>query len=113
VPDRSLKVNTSNLESLGCDNWFSEQASIHCDATSHVARVAAADRDQLLLINETGSFRVKLSGKYLYETVTAVELPCVGGWVCVERSATYAEKRQKDKAFGKFLKTAKKDFRKR
>jgi len=78
----------SNLEALGWDNWFEEQARFRCDPTGAVARVAAVDRDQLLLLNETGAFRAKLSGKYMYESASSLELPCVGDWVCVEKSQT-------------------------
>jgi ribosome biogenesis GTPase / thiamine phosphate phosphatase len=76
----------SNLEALGWDNWFEEQARLRCDPTGAVARVAAVDRDQLLLLNETGAFRAKLSGKVMHESASSLELPCVGDWVCVEKS---------------------------
>lgn len=79
-------MSSSNLEALGWDDWFEEQAKVNCDPTSSVGRVAAVDRDQLLIINETGVFRAKLSGKYMYESASSSELPCVGDWVCVERS---------------------------
>jgi len=72
-----------NLESLGWDSWFAEQARLRCDSTASVARVAAVDREQLLLLSVTGTFRAKLSGKYLYDSVSTAELPCVGDWVCV------------------------------
>lgn len=79
-------MRTANLEALGWSAWFEEQARTVCDPTNSVGRVAAVDRDQLLVINETGTFRAKLSGKYMYESVSSSELPCVGDWVCVERS---------------------------
>lgn len=74
----------SGLEALGWDDWFAERATTDCHSTDHIARVAAVDRDLLLLINESGVFRAKLSGKYMYESVSPSELPCVGDWVCVE-----------------------------
>ena len=79
-------MKNSNLEVLGWDSWFEEQARFRCDPTGAVARVAAVDRDQLLLLNDTGAFRGKLSGKYMYESASSLELPCVGDWVCVEKS---------------------------
>lgn len=79
-------MNHSNLEPLGWDPWFEEQARLHCNPEGAVARVAAVDRDQLLLLNETGAFRAKLSGKVMHESGSSLELPCVGDWVCVERS---------------------------
>ena len=76
----------SNLEALGWDAWFEEQAKAHCDPTSSVGRVAAVDRDQLLIVNEIGTFRAKLSGKFMYESASSSKLPCVGDWVCVDKS---------------------------
>lgn len=77
---------SANLEALGWDDWFEEQSNASCAQESSVARVAAVDRDQLLLINDAGVFRAKLSGKYMHESVSSSELPCVGDWVCVDRS---------------------------
>ena len=81
-------MSNSKLEALGWDDWFEEQARTNCDPASSVGRVAAVDRDQLLILNETGAFRAKLSGKFMYESVSSSELPCVGDWVCIERSPT-------------------------
>ena len=75
----------SNLETLGWNTWFDEQAALRCPKSA-VARVAAVDRDQLLLLNETGTFRAKLSGKHMHESGSSSEQPCVGDWVCVEKS---------------------------
>ncbi len=80
-------MNNSELEALGWDGWFEEQALIGCDTANGVGRVAAVDRDQLLLLNGAGAFRAKLSGKYMYQSVSSAELPCVGDWVCVEKSS--------------------------
>lgn len=79
-------MKQSNLDALGWDSWFEEQAGVGCASTDSVARVAAVDREQLLLLNELGTFRAKLSGKYLYESVSSAELPCVGDWVWVIKS---------------------------
>jgi ribosome biogenesis GTPase len=75
-----------NLETLGWDSWFEEQARCYGDQAGAVARVAAVDRDMLLLLDDTGAFRAKLSGKYLHETASPLERPCVGDWVCVDTS---------------------------
>jgi ribosome biogenesis GTPase len=79
-------MDHSSLEALGWDSWFEEQARLRCDPASAVARVAAVDRDQLLLLDDTGAFRAKLSGTLMYEAASPPELPCVGDWVCVEKS---------------------------
>jgi ribosome biogenesis GTPase len=79
-------MNHSNLEALGWDPWFEEQARLRCDPAGAIARVAAVDRDQWLLLDETGAFRAKLAGKLMHESASSLERPCVGDWVCVERS---------------------------
>jgi len=73
------------LDSLGWCGWFEQQAKKLCEGEKLVARVATVDRDQLLLVGEIGFFRAKLSGKYMYESESASERPCVGDWVCVEK----------------------------
>lgn len=82
-------MSNSTLEALGWDDWFAERATTDCHSTGSFARVAAVDRQLLLLINESGVFRAKLSGKYMYESVSVSELPCVGDWVCVEKRPAY------------------------
>lgn len=74
------------LDALGWNEWFAPQTGL-CDTDNIMARVAAVDRDQLLLVGEHGFFRAKLSGKYLHESEGSMQRPCVGDWVCVEKSA--------------------------
>lgn len=81
-----MAMKQSNREALGWDSWFDEQARRRCDPAGVLARVAAVDRDQLLLLNDTGAFRAKLSGKYLYEAASPLELSCVGDWVYVDKA---------------------------
>ena len=75
-----------SLARLGWSEWFEEQLKLQASHYGTVARVAAVDRDQLLLMNEAGTFRAKLSGRYMYRHHRSQELPCVGDWVCVERN---------------------------
>ncbi len=76
----------SKLEALGWDDWFAEHANTDCHSAGSFGRVAAVDRELFLLINESGIFRAKLSGKYMYGSVSSSQLPCVGDWVCVEKT---------------------------
>ncbi|NKB36198.1 MAG: ribosome small subunit-dependent GTPase A [Gammaproteobacteria bacterium] len=74
------------LDSLGWCDWFIQQAYEFSENELTVARVASVDRDQLLLLGETGFFRAKLSGKCIYEFESASDRPCVGDWVYIEKS---------------------------
>ncbi len=80
-------MKPQNLEALGWDDWFDARALVQWDQAGAVARVAAVDRDQLLLLDGAGVFRGKLSGKFLHEADTSQDRPCVGDWVWVDRAA--------------------------
>lgn len=75
-----------DLARLGWNEWFEER--VKCEPADTIARVAAVDRDLLLLVNQAGTFRAKLAGSYLYRHRLSQELPCVGDWVCVEKHPT-------------------------
>jgi len=72
------------LTELGWDNWFEEQTGRLCRAGQHIARVTAVDRGRYVVLNEQGEVPAELTGKLLYATASAVDLPCVGDWVCVQ-----------------------------
>jgi ribosome biogenesis GTPase / thiamine phosphate phosphatase len=76
----------ADLTRLGWNEWFEARAA--CGPADTIARVAAVDRDLLLLMDHTGAFRAKLAGSFLYRHHPSHELPCVGDWVCVERHPT-------------------------
>ncbi len=78
-----MKTQHSELNELGWSHWFEQRAK--CGTTDTIARVAAVDRDQLLLVDQAGHFRAKPAGSYLYRHHLSHELPCVGDWVCVEK----------------------------
>ena len=69
---------------LGWAEWFEKRVEQAPDE-GNIARVAAVDRDMLLVINQDGIFRAKLAGRYHYEHHLAQELPCVGDWARVEK----------------------------
>ncbi|NTU94264.1 MAG: ribosome small subunit-dependent GTPase A [Chlorobiaceae bacterium] len=71
------------LNELGWNDWFRQRTT--CGTAETVARVAAVDRDQLLLVDQNGPFRAKLSGRYLHLHHRAQEMPCVGDWVCLDK----------------------------
>lgn len=78
---RQMMNQYCELSALGWTDWFAQRAD--CNPPDTVARVAAVDRDQLLLVDQDGNFRAKLAGRYLHHHHLTQELPCVGDWVCV------------------------------
>ncbi|MCC7201590.1 MAG: ribosome small subunit-dependent GTPase A [Nitrospirae bacterium] len=73
------------LNELGWCDWFEQRAE--CQSTHIIARIAAVDREQLLLVDQTGHFRAKLAGSYLHRHHLSHEMPCVGDWVCLEKQS--------------------------
>lgn len=70
------------MNEFGWNDWFERRAE--CGPSDTLARVAAVDRDQLLLLGPAGPVKARLTGSYLYRHHLAQEMPCVGDWVCVE-----------------------------
>lgn len=75
----------SELNGLGWSEWF--DARSQCELGQSIARVAAVDRELLLLLDQDVPFRGKLAGSYLHRHSHPHELPCVVDWVRLEREA--------------------------
>ena len=75
-----------DLAWLGWSEWF--EGREQCGPAETIARVAAVDRDLLLLMDQGGAFRAKLAGGFLFRHDLSQEFPCVGDWVCVEKQPT-------------------------
>lgn len=78
-----MKNQHCELNQLGWSDWFEQRAE--CKPTITIARIAAVDRGQFLLIDQTNSFRAKLSGSYLHRQHISHQYPCVGDWVYIEK----------------------------
>ncbi len=78
-----MKSRLTDLAHLGWNDWLEER--VVCAPDMVMARVVAVDRFSLLVMDETGIFRVKLGGGYRFRNRLAHELPCVGDWVCLKR----------------------------
>jgi len=79
---------SEQLNQFGWDEWFEAKAQ-EKNLTGHrLARVVAVDREQLLVIDESGEYRAKLAGRFLYVTELSSDYPCVGDWVSVQYSGS-------------------------
>jgi len=81
-----MKSRHADLIRLGWNEWFEERAE--CGPDDTLARVVAVDRASMLVMDQTGTFRAKLAGRYLFRSHLSHELPCVGDWVCAEKKPT-------------------------
>jgi ribosome biogenesis GTPase len=77
----------TELAALGFDPWFEERAAAVLQPGQGVARVTAVDRGAFLVRGLQGEIPAELAGKFRFSAASAVELPCVGDWVCVQHPA--------------------------
>ncbi len=70
-----------DLTELGLDRGIEERAT--CASGQRLARVTAVDRGRYVVRDERGEVPAELTGKFLYTAASAVDMPCVGDWVCV------------------------------
>jgi ribosome biogenesis GTPase len=79
---------SEKLNQFGWDEWFDAKAQDKILSGHRLARVAAVDRDQLLVLDESGEYRAKLAGRFIYMTEQTSNFPCVGDWVCIQYSGS-------------------------
>lgn len=83
-----MKSVSAQLNQFGWDEWFETKAQETNLTGNRLARVVAVDREQLLVIDESGEYRAKLAGRFLYTTDHPSDFPCVGDWVSVQYSGS-------------------------
>ena len=72
------------LADLCLDHGWAGEAVEKCGSDSSIARVTAVDRWRYLLRGERDEVPAELTGKFLHLAQSAVDLPGVGDWVCVQ-----------------------------
>lgn len=73
-----MSSTAEQLKQFGWDEWFDAKAQDKILSGQRLARVVAVDRDQLFVIDESGEYRAKLAGRFLYTTEQPSDFPCVG-----------------------------------
>ena len=76
------------LSRFGWDDWFETKTQEMNQPGRRIARVVAVDREQFLVIDESGEFRAKLAGRFLHTTGQPTDFPCVGDWVSIQYSGS-------------------------
>jgi hypothetical protein len=72
------------LSALGFDDWLEQQSAPLLQSGHSLARVTAVDRGAFLVRNQDTEVHAELAGKFRFAVEVAVDLPCVGDWVCVQ-----------------------------
>ena len=76
------------LTDLGFDEWVKQHSAAVLQPRQTIARVTAVDRDAFLVRDHQAETYAELAGKFRFAVQSAVDLPCVGDWVCVQSHAT-------------------------
>jgi ribosome biogenesis GTPase len=76
------------LTALGFDDWFRERSAPLLQEGQGLARVIAVDRGAFLVRDQDGESPAELAGKLRFGMASALDMPCVGDWVCVQRPAS-------------------------
>ncbi len=79
-----VENNYMDLGTLGFDTWFENHAATLLQPGQSLARVTAVDRDGYLIRSQGAERYAELAGRLRFETQSAMELPCVGDWVCAQ-----------------------------
>ena len=77
-----------DLTALGFDGWFEQRSAALLQPGHSIARVTAVDRGAFLVRNQDAETYAELAGKFRFAVEAAIDLPCVGDWVCVQCHAS-------------------------
>ena len=76
------------LTALGFDGCFEQSSASFLQPGHSIARVTAVDRDAFMVRNRDAEIYAELAGKFRFAVEAAIDLPCVGDWVCVQCHAS-------------------------
>jgi ribosome biogenesis GTPase len=80
----SPHLQTMKLRDLGFDGGFEQRSAALLQPGHSLARVTAVDRGAFLIRNQDGETYAEIAGKFRFAVEAAMDLPCVGDWVCVQ-----------------------------
>jgi ribosome biogenesis GTPase len=72
------------LTALGFDYWFEQHSAALLQRGHSIARVTAVDRGAFLVRNRDAETYADFAGKFRFAIQSAIDMPCVGDWVCVQ-----------------------------
>jgi ribosome biogenesis GTPase len=76
------------LTALGFDDWFEQRSASLLRPGHSIARVTTVDRGAFLVRSQHAETYAELAGKFRFAVEAAIDLPCVGDWVCVQCDAS-------------------------
>jgi len=74
----------NDLQSIGFDAWFREQADSVHRAPGDIARVVAIHRESYTVSNGIRKVPAEVTGRLMFSAESPLDYPAVGDWVCVQ-----------------------------
>ncbi|MBT8383870.1 MAG: ribosome small subunit-dependent GTPase A [Ignavibacteria bacterium] len=71
----------NNIEKLGFDSWFKDKIDLSKTDNFTIVRVISVSKNSYLVSNGTKDIYAELTGKFLFNSESSLDLPAVGDWV--------------------------------
>ena len=71
----------NNLQKLGLDNWFKDKIDLSQNPEFKIVRVISVNKNSFVVSNGVKDIYAELTGKFLFNSDSALDLPTVGDWV--------------------------------
>ena len=71
----------NTIEKLGFDSWFQDKIDLSKTNDLQIARVISVNKNSFVVSNGVKDIYAELTGKFLFNTDSALDLPTVGDWV--------------------------------
>ena len=70
-----------SIEKLGFDNWFKDKIDLSKTDSFKIVRVISVSKNSFVVSNGTSDIYAELTGKFLFNSESSLDLPSVGDWV--------------------------------
>ncbi|MDP2302561.1 MAG: ribosome small subunit-dependent GTPase A [Ignavibacteria bacterium] len=71
----------NDIEKLGFDKWFQDKSETSKSDSFQIVRVISVNKNSLTVSNGKKDIYAELTGKFLYNSDSPLDLPTVGDWV--------------------------------
>lgn len=71
----------NDIEKLGFDNWFKDKVDLSKTDSFKIVRVISVSKNSFVVSNGVKDIYAELTGKFLFNSESSLDLPAVGDWV--------------------------------
>ena len=71
----------NDIEKLGFDSWFKDKVDLSKTDNFKIVRVISVSKNSFVVSNGTNDIYAELTGKFLFNSESSMDLPAVGDWV--------------------------------